>query len=72
MADRFHKFIRDEISVMLRDLGHATQSDSKRVTQEAIAWIEKNASDFRLKWEREKKACVRRNTGALKKPYDVE
>lgn len=72
MTDRLREYIEAEISVMLREIGTRVRPGSKRFTQEAIAWIEKNASDFRAKWEREKEAIIGRRARALRKQYDVE
>jgi hypothetical protein len=72
MTDRLREYIQAQISVMIREIGPKARPGSKRFTQEAIAWIERNASDFRAKWEREKEAIIGRRVRALRKQYDVE
>jgi hypothetical protein len=58
MADFFKEYVQDEISEMLREIGPYTNTGSKRFTGKAMAWIEKNAADFRIQWDKKNKKIV--------------
>jgi hypothetical protein len=50
MADCFRDFIEAEIETMSRDIDDESRKDPVRRTERLLAWIEKNAADFRGRW----------------------
>lgn len=58
MTPKFSEYMEAEINVMLSDIGKAVKPGSTRFTFKALKWIEQNAADFRMKWDRENSAIV--------------
>lgn len=58
MSDDQEKFTDEKIGVMIREMQRPIRADSEYYTQKAIEWIEKNAANFRMKWDREKGKIV--------------
>jgi hypothetical protein len=54
----FKEYIDAEISIMLNDIGPNVKPGSTRFAMRALKWIEENAADFRMKWNREKNTVV--------------
>jgi hypothetical protein len=54
----FKKYIEAEITVMLNDIGPNVKPGSTRFAMSALKWIERNAADFRMKWDKEKNLVV--------------
>jgi hypothetical protein len=54
----FKEYIDAEISVMRSDIGPNIKPGSTRFGLRALKWIEENAADFRMKWNREKNMIV--------------
>lgn len=54
----FKQYIEAEISVMINDIGPNVKPGSTRFAMRALKWIEQNAADFRMKWDREKNLVV--------------
>jgi hypothetical protein len=54
----FREYIKAEVNVMLNDIGPNVKPGSTRFTIRALKWIEQNAADFRMKWDREKDIVV--------------
>ena len=63
MNEQFKKYMEAEISVMLSDIGTDERPDSRRFTLKALKWIERNAADFRLKWDSETNAVIGETQG---------
>ena len=58
MKEKFEEYIAAELSVMLSDIGNNAKPGSMRFTLKALKWIENNAADFRMKWDRERSRVV--------------
>jgi hypothetical protein len=58
MKERFKEYMEAELSVMLSDIGQNEKPGSTRFTLKALKWIEVNAADFRMKWDRDNNAVV--------------
>lgn len=54
----FKEYIDAEIGIMLDDIGPNVKPGSTRFAMRALKWIEENAADFRMKWNREKNTVV--------------
>jgi hypothetical protein len=52
------EYVEAEITVMLNDIGPNVKPGSTRFAMRALKWIEQNAADFRMKWDREKDLVV--------------
>jgi hypothetical protein len=53
MIADFRSYVEAEANEILSAIDEATQRDPERFREEALAWIEKNAEGFRLKWEQQ-------------------
>jgi hypothetical protein len=56
--DGFKEYIEAEINVMLSDIGPNVKPGSTRFAMRALKWVERNAADFRMKWDRERSSVV--------------
>jgi hypothetical protein len=54
----FREYIEAEICMMLNDLGPNVKPGSTRFAFRALQWIEQNAADFRMKWDKEKSIVI--------------
>jgi len=54
----FKEYMDAEISVMLDEIGPGLKPGSTRFTMKALKWIELNAADFRMKWDKENEAVA--------------
>jgi hypothetical protein len=52
MAKDFKEYLDTEIEVMLREVEKVCPVDSPYFNEVAMAWIAKNAAQFRVKWDR--------------------
>jgi hypothetical protein len=52
VRENFREYMTAEVSVMLNDIGPEVKPGSTRFTMRALKWIEQNAADFRMKWDR--------------------
>jgi hypothetical protein len=72
MADDLREYMQAEIFVMMKEIGARENSESAFFTQKALEWIEKNAADFRMRWDAKKRRIVGRPTRKKVKQHDVE
>jgi hypothetical protein len=56
--EKFREYMEAEVNVMLSDIGPDVKPGSTRFTMRALKWIEHNAADFRMKWDRKKNTVV--------------
>jgi hypothetical protein len=68
MTEKFSEYMEAEVNVMLSDIGNNVKPGSTRFTFKALKWIEQNAADFRMKWDRENSAIVEEMQQDGKKP----
>jgi hypothetical protein len=72
MKEKFKEYMEAELSVMLSDIGNHEKPGSTRFTMKALKWIESNAADFRMKWDRENNAVVEETQTLEEYRNDVE
>jgi hypothetical protein len=72
MADGLKEYMVAEIGVMIQEIGPSENTDSEFFTQKAIEWIRKNASGFRMAWDKKNSKIVRRTKRHAVKKHDVE
>jgi hypothetical protein len=70
--EKFQEYMEAEVNVMLSDIGPDVKPGSTRFTMRALKWIEQNAADFRMKWDRKKNTVVEDDTLDGKTFHDVE
>jgi hypothetical protein len=52
MNEKFEEYMNAEICAMMKDIGKDAKPGSTRFDLKALNWIEKNAAQFRLRWDR--------------------
>jgi hypothetical protein len=52
MADFFRDFIEAEVHSMLEEMGDDCRNDPLLRREKALDWIERNAADFRINWDK--------------------
>ncbi|HUI93643.1 MAG TPA: hypothetical protein VLX68_15455 [Chitinivibrionales bacterium] len=72
MANGLQEYMEAEINVMLQEIGPCDNTESKFFTEQAIAWIQKNAAGFRMKWDKKNGKIVKRTKKRPAEKHDVE
>jgi hypothetical protein len=57
-SEGFKEYLEAEINVMMSDIGPDVKPGSTRFAFRALKWIEQNAADFRMKWDKERNTVI--------------